>query len=68
MKKCFIYALVDPISIEMRYIGKSTNPHKRLSRHLIDKQRTHKTSWIQSLRNKGLKPIYCILEQWRKSL
>ena len=33
-KTQFIYSLIDPITHEIRYIGKTSNPEDRLKRHL----------------------------------
>lgn len=63
MKITFIYSLVDPRSNQIRYIGKSNNPKKRLSAHLSEKRRTHKSHWIQSLKKVGLKPILNIVDE-----
>ena len=55
-----IYALIDPLTDEIRYIGyTSKSLEKRLKSHIYDCNRTksHKTNWINSLLNKGLKPI-----------
>lgn len=30
----YIYILKDPVSNEIRYVGKSNNPNNRLKRHL----------------------------------
>jgi hypothetical protein len=59
----FIYALCDPRTLEVRYVGKADNPYKRYCRHLIDKENTHKVTWIQSLLKEGLLPIRQILEE-----
>jgi hypothetical protein len=40
----FIYALCDPRTLEVRYVGKADNPYKRYCRHLIDKENTHKVT------------------------
>lgn len=61
--KCYIYALCDPITQEVRYVGKSTNPTKRLRSHLNEKGETHKIRWIQSLLNTGEAPYLRILEE-----
>jgi hypothetical protein len=59
----FIYGLIDPTTLEVRYIGKSDNPYKRFLRHIIDKIHSHKYFWVQTLLKQGLKPTLCILEQ-----
>jgi hypothetical protein len=63
-KTSYIYALCDPINKDIRYIGKSTDPQKRLRTH-IDRSKspkTHKECWITHLTNLGLKPEIVILE------
>jgi len=60
--KTFIYALIDPITEEVRYIGKSNNPKKRFSGHVVDKNKTYKTMWIRSLKKQNLSPILEIID------
>ena len=55
-----IYALIDNLTNEIRYIGyTSKSLDKRLKSHIYDCNRTksHKTNWINSLLSKGFKPI-----------
>ncbi len=72
MKVPVIYALIDPLTNDVRYIGKTHNElYKRLSGHYKDKRKTYKTHWIASLKDKGLKPSIiiieeCTLENWEK--
>lgn len=58
----YIYKLIDPRNNEVRYIGKTINVKRRYKQHLYDKRKSHKSSWVQSLRNQKLKPIMEILE------
>ena len=56
--KTYIYILVDPITNQIRYIGKSNNPFQRFKNHknrCRDKN-THKRNWINKLRLKGVNP------------
>jgi hypothetical protein len=67
-KVTFIYGLIDPTTLDVRYIGKSNNPYKRLygrGGHLNPKaaSHTHKACWIRSLLRQNLQPTCCILEQ-----
>ena len=64
-KTTFIYTLYHPITNEVRYIGKSNNPSKRLYKHIldIDKTKSHKNNWIKSLLNEDLKPKVSILDE-----
>lgn len=58
-----IYCLKDPITNEIRYIGKTSIAlHKRLSAHCKDKKPSYKKNWITSLKRKGLKPVIEIIE------
>lgn len=62
----FIYALTDPISGEVRYVGKSDTPKLRLMGHLYGRERdanTYKARWIRKLQSAGLTPGLVILEQ-----
>lgn len=59
----FIYALVDEIVQEVRYIGKSDDPEHRLADHLRDTKNHAKWEWIQSLRAQGRTPKLLILEE-----
>lgn len=67
----YIYALAEPTTGEVRYIGKSNTPIVRLERgHMYQTARNnHKMNWISSLRKNGLKPVLkilevCPVEQW----
>lgn len=68
--KTYIYALKDPITEEIRYIGKSDNPEIRLKNHIYKckQSKKHSAQWIQSLINKELKPILEILEECNKDI
>lgn len=59
----YIYTLECPVTAQVRYIGKTNNLSKRLSAHCKDKVKSHKSSWIKSLNNKGLKPVVTVLDQ-----
>ena len=63
-----IYALKDPRTDFVRYIGRTCDPAKRLGAHLSEAQvnkatlLTHKDNWLRSLIANGLKPVMDILE------
>jgi len=59
----YIYALVDPFTDQIRYIGKSIRPRERLVNHCNDKSKTWRTNWIQSVLARGARPKLCILEE-----
>jgi len=64
----YIYALVDPITWYIRYVGQSNKPIRRYDEHLDDDDDTPKCDWIRGLRRKGLKPILvilCVCESWQ---
>ncbi len=58
----YIYSLTDPRNNQIRYIGKSINPKKRIDNHLHVKRKSHCSCWIQSLKSIGLKPIFEIID------
>lgn len=61
--KHYIYALIDPTNQNLRYIGKTVNPHNRLKQHLSDKDDSpHKVNWINKLQRQGLQPVLKVLE------
>ena len=58
-----IYALSDPVSGIVRYVGKSNDPAKRLGAHMSSSDtRTRKRAWLSRLRSQGLRPTLIILE------
>jgi len=68
--KTFIYALAHPVTKEIRYIGKSNYPKRRLQEHHCEyryKGNTHKKNWIKSLLKEGLRAELVILEECEKS-
>ena len=70
MEKNFIYTLSNPITKEIKYIGKTFNIKRRLYGHLSKHsllKRSKKNSWIKSLINKKLLPIIEILDEVEKS-
>lgn len=65
MDKIYIYKLIDPITNEIRYIGKTGNLHNRYKNHLSHSKYLHTRigNWIKSILNKGLLPIVEIIEE-----
>ena len=60
----FIYTLSHPITGEIRYIGKTNGTlTDRLAKHLVTKERNHRSSWIKNLLNQNLKPVIEVLEE-----
>jgi group I intron endonuclease len=53
MSEITIYALIDPNTDQIRYVGKTKHcPKKRLQAHLYEKSKTYKCNWIKSLNGK----------------
>lgn len=63
--KIFIYVLKDPLTDEVRYVGKTMNCKQRLYNHIINapKFKRHSSTWINSLLKKNLVPSMSILEE-----
>lgn len=66
-EKIIIYSLTDPITNEIRYIGKTTQRlNSRLSSHINVARKEYKKDhchcWIKGLLNKGLKPLCNVIE------
>jgi len=64
MLDVFIYTLSDPITNDVRYIGKTNDVKFRFNDHIKKSKnnKTHKDKWISSLLNKGLKPLISIID------
>lgn len=65
--KTFIYSLTDPITNQIRYIGKTVNLEQRLYNHINHaktmKYKRHVCYWINSLLKQGKLPIMNVLEE-----
>jgi hypothetical protein len=62
----YIYILIDPRDNKIKYIGKSNNVEDRYVRHLRQcnsETPTKKNNWIKSLKEKGLKPLYEVIDE-----
>lgn len=68
MKTYKIYTLNHPITNEIRYVGQTIFDIKiRLRKHLVSKDKSYRTNWVQSLLKEGLKPtINLILDNLTK--
>lgn len=67
MKRFVIYALSDPRTGEIRYVGKSCNGLKRARSHsypgVLRRDRTRCGNWIRSLQAAGLAPVVEEIEE-----
>lgn len=68
MRTTFIYGLFDPRTNELRYIGKSNNPKRRLQEHLICARykkghNKYLYAWMGNLLSCNLEPSLQILEE-----
>jgi len=60
----FIYALKDPETGKIRYIGKAKDCKARLRGHLSDSRKHgHKNNWVKGLLSRGKKPELEILDE-----
>lgn len=62
----FIYALTDPYTLEVRYIGKTNDPNKRYSQHFAPHELgvdSYKSRWIASLLRKNTYPTMIMIEE-----
>ena len=62
-----IYTLEDPITNEVRYIGKTKRSlvdrmYSHMSNYKLERERSYKNSWIISLKRQNLKPIIKVLD------
>ena len=62
----FVYALIDPRTMAVRYVGWATDPKRRLAAHVsaakVGIERTHKALWIKQLLSLKMRPLLDILE------
>jgi hypothetical protein len=73
-KTTHIYALTDPDTGDVRYVGKADNPSDRHRKHMLPSAlaiRCRRTSWLKGLINAGKKPGMEVLEtvpdsQWKE--
>jgi group I intron endonuclease len=58
----YIYTLSDPLTGEIRYIGKTNNLKTRYQTHVTTIKKSHCSRWIHSLIKNGSKPIMEVLD------
>lgn len=60
-----IYILLDPITFDVRYVGKTNSAKRRLYSHIKECKSiriSYKINWIKSLLSKGERPIISIID------
>lgn len=65
----YIYALYNPRTKEVGYVGVTDRPKRRLRRHASKQElsiRSQRSLWIQSIQNDGLQPEMVILDTTTK--
>lgn len=67
MNKFIVYGLVDPMTHQLRYIGKSERGLARPAQHSmpskLGKDKTHKGNWVRSLVAQGLRPEVVVVQE-----
>jgi hypothetical protein len=62
----YVYVLKDPTTGDVRYVGWTADPEKRLRTHInssrLHKPKTYKACWIRSLLVRGLQPLMEVVE------
>jgi hypothetical protein len=63
--KAYIYTLSDPITLQIRYVGKTNAPRIRFVEHLRESTSSNKrkSDWISYLQVRGLLPILDVVEE-----
>lgn len=61
-KKHYIYGIISPETNEIVYIGRSTNPSKRVKQHPSDGTNSRKLEWFRKMKAQNMKVGFCILE------
>ncbi len=58
-----IYVLIDPRDEEIRYVGKTKSPKRRLGSHLRDRDDSYRTRWIGKLGRMGMVPRMQVIQE-----
>lgn len=68
MKTTYIYALLDPRTNEIKYVGKSDYPKARYKTHCKRTDNKHLMNWIKQLKRENLQPSLMTLEECDNSI
>lgn len=63
-RKAFIYALSEPDTGAVRYVGKTCDLKRRFWDHLDARFNNRNCKWLRSLRKRGLRPVMDVLEEF----
>ena len=65
LKDAYIYGLIDPMTDQLRYIGKSVNVNRRYRRHITERflHDSYKDRWIRKLINENNQPELLIIDK-----
>lgn len=59
-----IYALIDPRTNDVRYVGCTDNIHRRFAQHLLSSHKNdEKTGWLEDLKEADVLPSLLVLEK-----
>ena len=61
--KVYIYVLKHPETLEIRYVGLTRFPVKRLNNEINYPHTKHLRNWVNSLKQSGLKPLMEVVEE-----
>lgn len=61
-EKYVVYAVVDPRSDEVCYVGQTKRPNERARRHRLGKTHGNVRAWERRLISLGLEPVFRVLE------
>ncbi len=57
----YVYALCDPQTLQIKYVGKTLNANGRYDAHCRDEKNTGKLEWIKELAELDLKPVMHVI-------
>jgi hypothetical protein len=66
--KVFIYVLKHPVTNEIRYVGLTRFPVKRLNNEINYPHTNHLRNWVNSLKRELLKPVMELVEETEEGL
>lgn len=58
-----IYALSDPVTKQVRYIGKAKDVKHRFTQHVANAETGYKANWIRGLKSRGMRPTVEVIEE-----